>query len=221
MCECGSVPVARRLVLKGLSPVAPVTFMLAAPVLNPIVLVTTAIAFRGRGLLWPMVGGRAVLSFAVAVAVGWVLGARGRDELLRARAEDRCADGTCGHDHGSEVSGPEPRWSSFFGHLTGDFTMMAKYLVIGAAAAATLQTFIPSSFFDPVANTPVSMLALVLAAALSLCSQSDAFVAASLVQFGPPPSWPSQSSAQWSTPSSWCCTGAPSAGASSGAWSSR
>ncbi|MGH2696391.1 MAG: permease [Actinomycetota bacterium] len=90
-------------------------------------------------------------------------------------------------DHGSEASEPEPRWSSFFGHLTGDFTMMAKYLVIGAAAAATLQTFIPSSFIDPVANTPVlSMLALMgLAAALSLCFQSDAFVAASLVQFAP------------------------------------
>lgn len=86
VCECGSVPVARRLVLKGLSPVAAVTFMLAALVLNPIVLVTTAIAYRGRGLLWPMVGGRAVLSFVVAVAAGWVLGARGREELLRARA---------------------------------------------------------------------------------------------------------------------------------------
>ncbi len=65
--------------------------------------------------------------------------------------------------------------------------MMAKFLVIGAAVAATIQTFLPSSLIEPVAGIPVlSMLALMgLAAALSLCSQSDAFVAASLVQFGP------------------------------------
>ncbi|MGH2695668.1 MAG: permease [Actinomycetota bacterium] len=131
-------------------------------------------------------GGRALLSFVVAVAAGWVLGARGRDELLRARAGE-CADGTCGHDHDSGGHEPEPRWTSFFGHLTDDFMMMAKFLVIGAAVAATIQTFLPSSLIEPVAGIPVlSMLALMgLAAALSLCSQSDAFVAASLVQFGP------------------------------------
>lgn len=165
----GSVPVARRLVLKGLSPAAAVTFMLAAPVLNPIVLITTAIAYGGRGLALPMVGGRAALSLVVAVAAGWVLGARGRDELLRYRAGDNCADGTCEHDHGDGRHEPEGRATSFFGHLTDDFMMMAKYLVIGAAVAATIQTFLPSTLIEPVASTPVlGMLALMgLAAALS------------------------------------------------------
>jgi len=84
VCECGSVPVARRLLLKGLTPAAAVTFMLAAPILNPVVLVATAIAYRGRDVLWPMVIGRAVLGLVVAMAVGWVVGSRTRGELLRA-----------------------------------------------------------------------------------------------------------------------------------------
>jgi uncharacterized membrane protein YraQ (UPF0718 family) len=184
VCECGSVPVARRLTAKGLSPQAALTFMLAAPVLNPIVLVATAVAYRGREAMWVMVGGRAALALAVALVAGWVLGGRGRSELLRTPADEPhadCADVDCAHHE------DEPRWKAFTAHLAGDFLMLGKYLVIGAAAAGLLQTFIPQSFIGAVADTPVlSIVALMgLAAALSLCSQSDAFVAASFVQFGP------------------------------------
>jgi uncharacterized protein len=183
VCECGSVPVARRLASKGLAPSAALTFMLAAPVLNPIGLFATAVAYRGREYAWLMVGGRAVLAFVVAGAAGWVLGSRSRAELLRAADEDPCAN--CAEDHGGHP--PEPRWKEFSSHLAGDFLMLGKYLVIGAAAAGILQTFVPQTFIGAVADAPVlSILALMgLAAALSLCSQSDAFVAASFVQFGP------------------------------------
>jgi uncharacterized membrane protein YraQ (UPF0718 family) len=175
VCECGSVPVARRLLVKGLSPAAAVTFMLAAPILNPVVLVATAIAYRGRDILWPMVLGRAALGLVVAMAVGWVVARRSREQLLRAAP----------HDHQGDVAG-EGRGARYFGQLAGDFTMLARYLVIGAAAAAALQTFLPQSVIGSVAGTPVvDVVALMLlAAALSLCSESDAFVAASFVQFG-------------------------------------
>jgi uncharacterized protein len=142
------------------------------------------VAYRGREAVWVMVGGRAVLALAVALVAGWVLGGRGRSELLRG-AEDEphadCAEVDCAHHE------DEPRWKAFPAHLAGDFLMLGKYLVIGAAAAGLLQTFIPQSFIGAVADTPVlSIVALMgLAAALSLCSQSDAFVAASFVQFGP------------------------------------
>ena len=78
ICECGSVPVARRLIQRGLMPSAAVTFMLAAPVLNPVVIASTYVAFRGRTTLWTMVAGRFLLGMAVAIAVGWVVGARRR-----------------------------------------------------------------------------------------------------------------------------------------------
>lgn len=177
VCECGSVPVARRLASKGLSPGAAITFMLAAPILNPIVIASTVVAYRGRDIMWPMVLGRAGLGLLAAVAVGWVIGARTKAEVLRARPADAEE-----HDHSHERS----RHSSFFGHLSGDFVFMGRYLVFGAAVAAGLQTFVPQSVIGTVAGTPVvSLLAMMgLAFLLSLCSESDAFVAASFVQFG-------------------------------------
>ena len=176
VCECGSVPVARRLVMKGLSPGAAVTFMLAAPILNPVVLVSTAIAYRGRDLLWPMVLGRAGLGLVVALAVGWIVARRRPRDLLRVNPSD-------GHDHAAPGEG---RASAYFGQLAGDFAQLARYLIVGAAVAALIQTFVPQSVVGAVAGTPVLDIVamMALAAALSLCSESDAFVAASFVQFG-------------------------------------
>ena len=179
VCECGSVPVARRLAQKGLSIGAAVTFMLAAPILNPVVLVSTVVAYRGRDILLPMVLGRAGLGLIAALAVGWVMSSRTTEDAMPALAEERHDDE---HDHGTDDS----KLGAFFGHLTGDFVFMGRYLVIGAAVAATMQTFVPQSFIAGVADTPIlSLLAMMgLAFVLSLCSESDAFVAASFVQFG-------------------------------------
>ena len=179
VCECGSVPVARRLLLKGLHPSAAVTFMLAAPILNPVVLLATAIAYRGRAVMWPMLIGRAGLGLVVAMAVGWVVGSKTRGQLLRSDRGLQAHD----HEHGGAQEG---RWARYFGQLADDFTMLTRYLVVGAAVAAALQTFLPQDVIGRVATTPIlDVLALmVLAAALSLCSESDAFVAASFVQFG-------------------------------------
>jgi uncharacterized protein len=176
VCECGSVPVARRLVAKGMTPGAAITFMLAAPVLNPVVLVSTGVAYAGRGLAWEMVLGRAGLAMAAALAAGWVLSRRSRGEILRSPAGGEDED----RPH-------EDRVRAFFTHLGGDFLYLGRFLVIGAAAAGLLQTFVPQSVIGSVADTPVlSIVAMMgLAAVLSLCSESDAFVAASFVQFGP------------------------------------
>jgi uncharacterized membrane protein YraQ (UPF0718 family) len=126
-----------------------------------------------------MLLGRAGLGLVVAMAVGWAVGARakGPDLLRRGRAAE---------DHVHEAGSPGGRWPRYFSHLADDFTLLARYLVIGAGVAAALQTFLPQDVIGRVATTPVlDVLSLmVLAAALSLCSESDAFVAASFVQFG-------------------------------------
>ena len=180
ICECGSVPVARRLAQRGLVPSAAITFMLAAPVLNPVVLMSTFVAYRGRTSLWMMVGGRFLLGFLVAIAVGWVVGNRTTDELIKPNPEEE-------HEHLLEIGRPEARWRRFFVHLGNDFLFMGRYLILGATIAAAIQTFLPASILTNVAALPiVSILVMMaLAAALSLCSESDAFVAASFVQFGP------------------------------------
>ncbi len=178
ICECGSVPVARRLMLRGLMPSAAVTFMLAAPVLNPVVIASTFVAFRGRSTLWTMVAGRFLLGMLVAIAVGWVIGGRTKDELLKPNPDERAE---------LELERPEARWRRFFVHLGNDFLFMGRYLLLGATMAAAIQTFLPASVLTGLADlSVVSVVALMgLAVLMSLCSESDAFVAASFVQFGP------------------------------------
>jgi uncharacterized protein len=180
ICECGSVPVARRLAARGLTPSAAITFMLAAPVLNPVVIASTFVAYRARSSLWTMVIGRFALGMIVAIVVGWVLGSRSKDEVLRPRPEEA-------HAVLVEPGPPEARWRRFFLHTGNDFLFMGRFLLVGAAAAAMVQTFLPASFVSKVAGTPVLDIAVMmgLATVLSLCSESDAFVAASFVQFGP------------------------------------
>ena len=175
VCECGSVPVARRLMTKGLAPSSAITFMLAAPVVNPVVIASTVVAYRGRDSFWPMVAGRAGLGLVVAILAGWAVGRHRADELLR---RPRGA-------HGDDLD-HRGRLHAFFHHVSGDFVFMSRYLVIGAAFAAVLQTFVPQSLVASVADAPVlAIVAMMgLAFVLSLCSESDAFVAASFVQFG-------------------------------------
>src|SRR5436309_1285411 len=177
VCECGSVPVARRLLRKGLAPSAAVTFMLAAPIVNPVVIASTFVAYRGRSTLAVMVLGRVGLGLIVAMAVGWVIGLRRPEELLRDR----------GNVEARDVGADESRAEGFFGHLSGDLLFMARFLIIGALIAAAIQTFVPQSIVNGVAILPViSLLAMMfLAFVMSLCSESDAFVAASFVAFGP------------------------------------
>jgi uncharacterized membrane protein YraQ (UPF0718 family) len=177
VCECGSVPVARRLAAKGLSPAAAVTFMLAAPVLNPVVIASTVVAYQGRDTFWPMVLGRAGLGLLAAMSVGWVISRGSKHDLIRPRPED---------EHVHEDADDDSRGRAFFTHLAVDFVFMGRFLVIGAIVAAILQTFVPQSIISSVADTPVlSLVAMMgLAFVLSLCSESDAFVAASFVQFG-------------------------------------
>ena len=169
-CECGSVPIAGRLVSRGAQPAAALTFLLSAPAINPIVLVSTAVAFPGRP---DVVAGRFVASLLAATAVGLIWTRIGRDEWI-ARARRR------GHSHG-EVS----RGALFANTAQHDLLHAGGFLIVGAAAAATLQTVVPRSVLDTVAGSGFwSVLALAgLAVLLAICSEADAFVAASMTQF--------------------------------------
>jgi uncharacterized membrane protein YraQ (UPF0718 family) len=169
-CECGSVPIAGRLVSHGTPPAAALTFLLAAPAINPVVLVSTAVAFPNDRII---VLARFVASFLVAIAVGtwW---ARRNDVKIFARL--RAANHT--HDD-------NPKWREFIDVASRDFVHAGGYLVVGAFAAATLQLVVPRSALNSIAsNELLSVLLLAgLAVLLSICSEADAFVAVGLPQF--------------------------------------
>jgi uncharacterized membrane protein YraQ (UPF0718 family) len=168
-CECGSVPISGRLVSRGVPDAAALTFLLAAPAINPVVMVATAVAFPGRPAI---VVARLVASAIAATVVGliWVL--FGRAEFLdRARLRQAGADGS--------------RLNVLVGTAVHDLLHAGGFLIVGAATAATLQTVVPRHVLDAVADVgPLSILALAgLAVVMAICSEADAFVAASMTQF--------------------------------------
>ncbi len=167
-CECASVPVAARLTSRGVAPPVALAFMLAAPAVNPVVLVATAVAFPGQPR---MVLARFLGSLLTAVVVGLLWSRVGGDALVEralARAE---GEGT--------------RWRTFTAAALHDVGEAGGWLVVGAAAAATLQVVVPRSALLAVADRPaLAVLALgLLAVLLAICSEADAFVAASLREF--------------------------------------
>jgi uncharacterized membrane protein YraQ (UPF0718 family) len=175
VCECGSVPVARRLIARGVHPSAGVTFMLASPVLNPLVLASTWIAYGGHLRGGEMVAGRASLGLLAATTAGLAIGRTRSAELLRPRAT---AHDEHHHDKGA---------SAFSSHLVSDFLFMGKFIVLGAALSALVQATIPQSLVARLGGTQVlaALSLMAVAYALSLCSEADAFIAASFTSFTP------------------------------------
>jgi uncharacterized membrane protein YraQ (UPF0718 family) len=167
-CECASVPVAGALVRRGVTPAAALAFLLSAPAINPIVLTATAVAFPRNP---EMVLARFVASLLVACSMGWLWQRLGRADWLRPPA--RPAHEGLG------------RGAAFWGSVRHDVMHAGGFLVVGAMAAATLKAVVPESWLQAAAgNFLVSVLALaVLAVLLSICSEADAFVVASLTQF--------------------------------------
>ncbi|MEU8588749.1 permease [Streptomyces sp. NPDC048664] len=167
-CECASVPVAGALVRRGVTPAAALAFLLSAPAINPIVLTATAVAFPRDPL---MVVGRFAASLLVACAMGWLWQRLGRTDWLRPPTR-------------TSYEG-QSRGAAFWGSVRHDVMHAGGFLVVGAMAAATLKAVAPASWLRTAAADPVvAVLALsLLAVLLSICSEADAFVAASLSQF--------------------------------------
>ncbi|MGY5883638.1 permease [Modestobacter lacusdianchii] len=168
-CECASVPVAGSLVRRGVTPAAALAFLLAAPAINPVVLVATAVAFPGQP---EMVAARFAASLAVALVMGWLWTLVGRADWFRPARAATSAPGA-------------GRGAVFRDTMQHDLVHAGGFLVVGGAAAATLGVLVPRSWLEQVAASPV-LAVLVLAAlavVLAICSEADAFVAASLTSF--------------------------------------
>uniref|UniRef100_A0A7C1FQM4 Permease n=1 Tax=Caldilinea aerophila TaxID=133453 RepID=A0A7C1FQM4_9CHLR len=187
VCECGVVPVVRRLYEKGLPLSIGIAFLLAAPVINPIVILSTYTAF-GWG---PVFVGRIVFSFLIAAAVGFLFGRARPEEVLRPAIcqvhddEEPYHTHEHAHHHAHDHSHHLPdaalglRFRQALNLAGDDFFDMARYLILGSMLAAGMQTLVPQSALLAIGQGPViSVLAMqVLAFVLSVCSTVDAFLA--------------------------------------------
>ena len=184
ICECGMIPVVRRLMHKGMPAYIAVTFILSGPVVNPIVFTATLLAFPSHP---EITIARMGLAFAVAASIGLLVYLFVRQNPLRkakaAVTEVKTHSGfkmAHSHTHDEEHDHThEKNWRSFFIHAGDEFVDMSKYLVIGALITACIQTFISRSDLIALGNGPVASYVFMMGFAyvLSLCSTSDAFVA--------------------------------------------
>ena len=166
VCECGIVPIIRRLINKGLPASCGITFMLASPIVNPIVAFSTFAAFRGQDP-WMVMGTRLILGYFVAVVVGLVLQRTRPEAILREGA----------------VSIPGRKRLAFSVSPLPDAANGAS--VLQKIVAATFNTAVNQAIIQPLAaNTTLSTFSMMaISVILTLCSTSDAFIAATFVTF--------------------------------------
>lgn len=172
VCECGVIPLTRRLFHKGLPLPAGIAFLLAAPVFNPIVIFSTAAAFGwGTMLAW-----RVGLSFVIAVSVGLVFAVE-TDPTNVLKPVSNLTPHEHDHTHEPATFGDKIQQALLI--CADEFFEMGRYLIVGALLAAGLQTFIPQETLLAVGSGPVFSVLVMLALAiiLSICSTVDAFVA--------------------------------------------
>lgn len=169
MCECVIIPVVRRLMQKGLPLHIAMVILVSAPILNPVVFLSTYYAFRtNETILYSRFG----VALLVALCIGLLMYVlyRGQNVLKENSAYV--------HEH------QKKSWRDVASHAADEFFDTGKFLLVGAFLASLFQTFLDRQLLEAVANSevfsPIAMMGF--AYVLSLCSEADAFIAASFGQ---------------------------------------
>jgi uncharacterized membrane protein YraQ (UPF0718 family) len=170
VCECGNLPVARQMMRAGMRPAQAVTLLLAAPILNPAVIISTWAAFR---FLPSLLVARLGLGFLISVGVGAFFILRGDADIAL-------------EQHGTTVDSCELHHDlSGFGE---ELLELLSALAFGALIATVLQLVIPRGALLALGHTSITAIAVMMALAIivSLCSTVDAFFALAFSSIFPP-----------------------------------
>ena len=201
-CDCAVIPIAMRLKKKKVPTNVIVSFMLASPIISPVVLLSTFFAFGETekmllfGLEMPkLFVYRTIFGILVALVVGIILDIICKDAVLKEEIYEHHHHHhehehehihTCNHHHEGcscsvheKETGPIGRVKNIINIMYGDFMGIISYMAVGALLAATMQILLPiSNIGGIVQNKYIStFIMMLLAFALSLCSTSDAFIA--------------------------------------------
>jgi uncharacterized membrane protein YraQ (UPF0718 family) len=181
VCECGNMPVARGLVFTGFSVAESTTFLLAAPILNPITLLTTFQAFRlDPSIVWIRMGSALLIANLVGSLITLYkdqmeLVSKGFYNTL-CKVEAAGEHDHAGHHHDHHHSS---RWQEGVAMFRDEVSLMLKMLCLGGVIAGLTQVFVPRDVLSGLGGHPAfSVLAMIaLAFIVSLCSNVDAFFA--------------------------------------------
>jgi uncharacterized protein len=172
VCDCGAIPLARRLTTKGVPLYAAVAFLVAAPVVNPVVLVATAVAFAGNA-------GVVALRLGMTLSVALALGGLTLALLPGARGALPTFGGQPDPDKIEAAAAPGLGIGQLAARAAAEYVEVMFFLVLGALLTAATQTFVPRAPLQALGGAPVASVAALMpvATVLSICSEADAFVA--------------------------------------------
>ncbi len=167
VCECGNVPVARTLLSKGLDKSDSLVFLLSAPILNPITILTTQQAFVNDPAI---VVARVIGGFIIANTIGWIFARHSDKQLLRSEFIAYCHTE---HNHTTN------KCMASLLFVKQEVIAMMPALLFGAFCAGIIQTVVPRDILLGLGSDPVlSVVAMVvLAFVVSICSNVDSFFA--------------------------------------------
>ncbi|MBU3570017.1 uncharacterized membrane protein YraQ (UPF0718 family) [Priestia megaterium] len=166
-CECGIVPITRRLMAKGVPLYAAIPFMLTGPIINPVVLFGTFVAF---GNDWKIMIERGVVAFLVSLTVGLILAFQFKTPQVKNEIHTHTASKKMSEKIGDALK-----------HTIDEFFSVGKFVIIGGLIAAAMQTYVKTSTLMALGHGVVSsnVVMMGLSYILSLCSSADAFIASS------------------------------------------
>ncbi|MFF3024824.1 permease [Gottfriedia sp. NPDC057948] len=174
VCECGIVPIVRSLLKKGMPAYIGIVFLSSVPIINPIVFTSTYYAFQSNSQMAFL---RLGLAFIVVLIIGFftLLFYRNKNVLLETREKHE------NHKHVHHIHSNTNRISEVISHISSEFFSTCKFLIIGGLITSVFQTFLDRSVLIHLSNHTnlSSMVMMGLGYFLSLCSGSDAFIAAS------------------------------------------
>ncbi len=183
VCECAIVFVIRRLLKKGVPLSAAVAYLLAGPIVNPIVILSTAIAYNFE-IKVPLI--RTLCGFVIAIIAGIVMELvfKNKKDALVTHLTDIDEDSCCHHHQCFDPLKKKTFIKKVIislQHSADEFFDIGRFLIIGAFIAGLAQTVIARETFISVMGTPIVsiIIMMLMALALNLCSESDAFIAAS------------------------------------------
>ncbi len=189
-CDCAVIPVSKRLLKKKVPINVAISFMLASPIINPVVLLATYKAFYKTNpeIVWI----RLFYGIGIALIIGIIMGLLFDDTKVITNniTDDEECHKNHKHSHNCNCHHEEKSHHTFKGdflsickHTAYDLFEVAKFLMLGALIASMVQVLLPRNILMIFNNNQVlSILVLMIFAYLiSLCSTSDSFVGKSLL----------------------------------------
>jgi uncharacterized membrane protein YraQ (UPF0718 family) len=179
LCECAIIPVARRLMKKGVPVYMAVTFMLAVPIVNPIVMLSTYYAFHTKPYMVLVRGGFGIL---IAIFIGFIIYVlQGSKSPVKSGYIEEGAACSCGYDH--SYTSQKSKFMQILHHTNAEVYDIGKLLILGAFLSGIFQTLVSRQVIAMVGKHPIFSIISMMAFAyvLSLCSEADAFIASTFI----------------------------------------